>query len=164
MGIPFPNTPAQGGDDEALAPRTNSRSLLGTQRGTDETRRLELDANRNLYAHIGADDTAIPNAVNALAYNAITNVTDNTLVTIVTYTATVARKITRISCSGTDYAKFQLVLNTTTIETKRSGPDRSAEFVFISPLSLQIGDILDIKVVHYNTSVLTNFEASIYGA
>jgi hypothetical protein len=62
------------------------------------------------------------------------------------------------------YAKFQLFKNASLIETKRSGPDRSIEFSFNSPLQLVTSDVLDIKVTHYATGDLENFEASVYGA
>jgi hypothetical protein len=83
---------------------------------------------------------------------------------VATFTAGADTKLTRVSVSGTDYAKFQLYKNTVLIETKRSGPERSLDFVFSVPLNLLSGDILDVKVTHYAPGVLADFESTIYGA
>lgn len=48
MGIKFPKTPGQDGDDEAISPISNSRSLLAADE-LGNTRRLLVDAARNLY-------------------------------------------------------------------------------------------------------------------
>lgn len=168
MGYTWPNFPldVQGGDEVTFAPTKNDRSLLGAERGTQFTRRLETDISRNLFVNIAAVDANIfvPSSVSALAGGSVTNIPDNTLTTILTYTAVVTTRLTRIGVSGTDYAKFQIFLNTVLIETKRSGPDRSLDFIFTSPFGLVIGDVLDVKVTHYAPSVLADFETTIYGA
>lgn|SRR3990167_3954200 len=166
MGLLFPDYPAdvQGGDEPTHAPTKNDRSLLGAERGNDQTRRLETDSDRNLYVRIAADDVAAPARVSALASDDVTSVPDGSLTTILTYTAAAATRLTRISVSGTDYAKFQIFLDTVLIETKRSGPDRSLDFSFTSPLGLDVGQILDVKVTHYAPGVLSDFESTIYGA
>lgn len=166
MGLTYPNYPTdvQGGDEPTHSPNKSQNSLLGAERGTQQTRRLETDSSSNLYVHVAADDTALPTSVSALAGASVTGVTASTLTTILTYTAVAAKKLTRIGVSGTDYAKFQLFLNTVLIETKRSGPDRSLDYSFVSPLALAIGDILDVKVTHYAPGVLADFESTIYGA
>lgn len=87
----------------------------------------------------------------------------STTTTIVTYTAASITRLTRISVSGTVYAKFQLFLNTSLIETKRTSPERSVDFSFDLPLAMGIGDILDVKVTHYNLTLLENFDSTIYG-
>jgi len=171
VGLEFPTYPGEvsDGDEHSYSPHKTKDSLLGTERGTDFTRRLETDVDRNLYVHLAADDTSlpggtgIPGSVDALAVGAQLGVGSTLLTTIVTYTAAALTKVTRISTSGTVYAKFQLFKNTTLIETKRSGPDRSMDFLFTSPLKLAIGDIIDVKVTHYQTGELADFEATIYG-
>jgi hypothetical protein len=91
----------------------------------------------------------------------LTSVPANTQQTIVTYTAGAGDSgITRIVCSGTDYAKFELYKNVSLVETQRSGPDRNA---FFGPIKLQAGDIIDVKVEHFVTGSTANFEATIYG-
>ena len=165
MALNWPIYPEHiGGDEQTESPQKHQQSLLGSERGTQNARRLETDSSRNLYVHVAADDTADAIVVSALAGSSITGVTDSTLTTILTYTAPTVKKISRIGVSGTDYAKFQLFLNTVLIETKRSGPSRSMDFVFDHPLSLAASDILDVKVTHYNTGLTSNFESTIYGA
>lgn len=166
MGDTFPQYPneVQDGDEVTHAPNKGDRSLLGAERGTQYTRRLETDADRNLFVHVAADDTGTSFVVAPLAGNGITGVPASTLSTIVTYTAVATTRITRIAVSGTDYAKFQLFLNASLIETRRSSPERSLDFPFDVPLGLAPGDVLDVKVTHYATGVLADFEATIYGA
>lgn len=86
-----------------------------------------------------------------------------TLTTIATLVANGVNRVTKISCSGEDYAKFQLFLNTVLKDTRRSGPDRNIDFTFESPLTLLAGDVLDVKVTHYYTGDTVAFEATIYG-
>jgi len=165
MALNWPNYPENvGGDEPTASPTKNQNSLLGAERGTQFARRLETDADRNLYVRIAADDVAAPASVSALAADDVTSVPDGSLTTILTFTAASDTRLTRISVSGTDYAKFQIFLNTVLIETKRSGPDRSLDFIFNSPLGLDAGNILDVKVTHYATGVLADFESTIYGA
>lgn len=102
--------------------------------------------------------------VTPLAGNGITNVPDGVLSTIVTYTAPSDKSLTSITVSGTLYAKFQLFLNTVLIETRRGGPDRTLVFEFNSPLTLNSGDILDVKVTHFNAGQTAEFESTVYGA
>lgn len=166
MGEKFPQYPAQvaDGDEVSFAPTKSDRSLLGVERGTDSTRRIETDVDRNLYVHVAADDAAAPVSVAPLASAGITSVPASTLSTIVTYTAVAATRVTRIGVSGTDYAKFQLFLNTVLIETRRTSPERSIDFLFDVPLGLSTGNILEVKVTHYAPGVLADFESTIYGA
>lgn len=166
MGDTFPQYPSdvQDGDEVTHAPTKGDRSLLGAERGTQFTRRLETDVDRNLFVHVADDDTAPPSSVAVLATGSAANVPDSTLTTIVTYTAAVAKKVTRISVSGTMYGKFQLFRNTVLIETKRTSPERSADFVFDVPFGMAPGDILDVKVTQYQIGLLGDFESTIYGA
>ena len=94
-----------------------------------------------------------------------TNVPATTLTTILSKTADASfSNISIISVSGDDYAKFTLVVNGGTIDTRRTGPDRNLTFDFTSnPLSLTAGDVVDIKVEHFFTGDLLDFEASVYG-
>lgn len=165
MALNWPNYPENvGGDEPTVAPTKNDRAILGAERGTQFSRRLETDVDRNLYVRVAADDVAPPAQVSALAYDDVTNVPDGTLTTILTYTAAAATRLTKIVVSGTDYAKFQIFLDTVLIETRRSGPDRSLDFTFTAPLGMAIGQILDVKVTHYAPAVLADFESTLYGA
>lgn len=164
MGLQRPDNVDLNGDESVVSPRHSQPSLLGSVRGTNETKRIETDSSANLYVHVAADDTVAPTSVQPLAVGSVTNVPASTLTTVVTYTAPSDKKLTKISVSGTDYAKFQLFKNTVLIDTRRSGPERSLQFEFASPLSLASGEVLDVKVTHYATGVLADFESTIYGA
>ena len=96
---------------------------------------------------------------------AATNVPATTKTTILSATySTSFNNIALISCSGQDYAKYFLTLNATDIDIRRSGPERNLVFDFKSnPLGLQSGDVVDIKVEHFFTGDLLDFEATIYG-
>jgi len=165
----YPNYPADtaNGDDPSFSPQKTAHSLLGTERGSDSTKRLETDPENNLYVHVAADDTTgtpgMGGGVSPLAVGAATAVPASTLTTIVTHTAAVAQQVTKISCGGMVYAKYQLFLNTTLIDTRRSGPDRAIEFVFTAPLTLAPGAVLDVKVTHFYAGQLEDFEATVYG-
>jgi len=100
--------------------------------------------------------------INSTLTGSIGAVPDNALTTILTLTAGTVHKVTRISCSGSDYAKFQIFINSSLIETRRSSPERTIDFLFLSPLKLEIGQILDVKVTHYYTGDLGQFESTIY--
>ena len=168
MGEKWPDIPVvQGGDgdDATYAPQKNDRSLLAAERGTQNTRRLQTDADRNLYVRVAADDST-PGAgagISPLASGAATAVPASTLTTITTYTAASATRVTKISCGGSVYAKFQLFKNTVLIDTHRSGPDRAIQLVFDPGLALAPGDVLDVKVTHYVTGSMEEFEATVYG-
>ena len=165
MGLLFPNYPENiQGDEPTYAPTKSDRTLLGAERGTQLSRRLETDSDPNLYVRIAADDVAPPAQVSALASDDVTGVSDGVLTTILTFTAAADTRLTRIAISGTDYAKFQIFIDTLLVETKRSGPDRSVELAFVAPLGLAAGQILDVKVTHYATGVLADFESTVYGA
>ena len=105
----------------------------------------------------------IASSASPLAAGAETGVPANTPTTIVTYTPTANAVITRISVSGTAYGKVELFTNVSLIETQRMGPDRNITITFMNPLVLLPGVPLDVKVTHYATGDLNDFEATIYG-
>lgn len=112
---------------------------------------------------VSADESAAGLEVDALASNAATGVPVDTLTTIVTYTAPSKKLVSHITVSGTVYAKYQLFKNTTLIETRRGGPDRTLVFGFMRPLRLNASDILDVKVTHYSPGTGEEFESTVYG-
>lgn len=166
MASNWPQYPAEvlNGDDPTHSPQKTQNTILGAERGSQLAKRLETDSQNNLYVRVAADDTSAGLLVSPLAVGTQTGVTANTLTTITTYAAIVQTQISMISCSGTVYAKFQLFKNTVSIDVRRSGPDRSIQFGFESPLVLVPGDILDVKVTHYVVGSLEDFEATVYGA
>jgi len=95
-----------------------------------------------------------------------TNVVDSTKTTIVSqaYVAGTFENLTLVSVSGENYAKFFVTLNAVDIDIRRSGPDRNVEFNYTgAPYKLVVGDIVDIKVEHFNIGTLVDFDATIYG-
>lgn len=100
--------------------------------------------------------------INTILPASVGTVPANTLTTILTLTAVAKHKIVKISCSGEDYAKFQLFIDTDLVETRRSGPERTIEFSFPTPLLLQPGQILDVKVTHFYTGATPTFESTLY--
>ena len=96
----------------------------------------------------------------------MTNVAATTKTTIVSqaFSAGVFENLTLVSVSGEDYAKFFVTINAADIDIRRSGPDRNVTFDFTgAPYKLTAGDVVDIKVEHYNTGDLVDFDATIYG-
>jgi len=87
----------------------------------------------------------------------------STLTTVLTYTAIARTLVPRIVISGELPAKVFIVLNTTTIETRRMTSDRNVEFGYIYPLFMEIGDILDVKVQHEFTGETSAYEATMHG-
>jgi len=113
---------------------------------------------------VTADDSAAGLEVDALAGGAVAGVMASTPTTIVTFTASAPKTLlSLISVSGTVYAKFQLYKNAALIETRRGGPERTLTFEFSKPLRLLNGDILDVKVTHYQTGESAEFESTVYG-
>jgi len=110
----------------------------------------------------------IVQGISVITYNnngAVTNIPDNTKTTILTqsYVAGTFENLVIVSVSGDVYAKYYLTVNGTDIDIRRSGPDRNLQFDFTgAPYSLTAGDIVDIKVEHYENK-LYDFEATIYG-
>ena len=100
--------------------------------------------------------------INITVVGAQTSVSDNTLTTLVTMVANGYNRLVQISVSGTAYAKFQLFINSSLKETRRSGPDRNLYFTYNHPIRLNSGDVVDLKVTHYNAGQLENFEATIF--
>ena len=96
----------------------------------------------------------------------VTNVPATTKTTLLSqaYVAGTFENLTTVSVSGEDYSKFFITLNGTDIDVRRSGPDRNVEFNYTgAPYKLSVGDVIDVKVEHYNTGDLVDFDATIYG-
>ncbi|MHA2066716.1 MAG: hypothetical protein ACXABY_20280 [Candidatus Thorarchaeota archaeon] len=96
----------------------------------------------------------------------VSNVADNTKTTILTqaYVAGSFENLVIVSVSGEDYAKFFLTVNGSDIDIRRTGPDRNLTFDFTgAPFALTTGDVVDVKVEHFNVGSLVDFEATVYG-
>lgn len=123
-----------------------------------------IDSDLNTLSNTASNPIfTVLNSVSVLATGTALAVGSITLTTIVTRTAPAAETVSQISCSGQNYAKFTLVLNTVIIDTKRNGPGRNVDFIFFQPLALISSDILDVKVEHFQTGEINDFEATVYG-
>jgi len=162
MGLEFPKYPVDvsDGDERSHSPNKTTDSLLATERGTDYTRRIETDGNRNLYVNVAGSD--LVSAI--LTKGTVSGLADNTLVTVVTFVAGASNKLSRIGCSGDGLADFMFFINTDKKETKRSETlDLDKEFNFNPMLTLNNNDVVEIKVIHYSTGHTKTFDVTIYG-
>jgi hypothetical protein len=98
-----------------------------------------------------------------LALSQITGVPNSIETTILSYTILGEETIGDIVLSGTDYARFNIYLNTVLTFVVRSGPSRQANLQLQRPWQLATGDVIDVKVIHYNTAGTADFEATVMG-
>ena len=97
-----------------------------------------------------------------IEYAEVSTISDGSLTTILTHTAVAEENIIYIGCSGCDYAKFQIFIDTVLKGTLRSGPSSNAVWSFSFPLALNDTQVLDIKVTHFDTLNTHDFEAALY--
>jgi hypothetical protein len=107
--------------------------------------------------------TAGLSPVNILSFGAITGVVNSIETTIDTYTTLGDETIGDIVVSGTSYARFNIYINTVLSFVIRSGPQRQANLSLSRPIQFVAGDIIDVKVIHYNLGWTDDFEATILG-
>jgi len=101
--------------------------------------------------------------VDVLKFSAITGVANSIETTVASYTSTGEITIGDIVTSGTDYARYNIYVNTVLQFVIRSGPTRQANLALNRPLQLTTGDVVDVKVIHYYTTHTADFEATILG-
>ena len=101
-------------------------------------------------------------SINDIRNGSATTVPSSTLSTILTLTATQDHKISRISCSGDAYAKYQLFIDTVLKETKVSAPNYAIDFDFNPTLLLSNGQVLDVKVTHFYPTETADFDSTVY--
>lgn len=134
-----------------------------------------IDANVEVDAADG-DNIAISDGTNTLAINPdgsinvtvehlvnsvisifaqVSSVPSSVLTTIVSYTAVAGDKLKRGVVSGSNIASYDLLLNGSTIDRKRTyfGADLNSDFFFDEGLDLSAGDVIMIKVIHTRPSV-----------
>lgn len=115
------------------------------------------------------DATATIEGISLTKYSkvgSVTNVAATTKTTIVSqaYVLGTFENLTEVSVSGEDYAKYFVTVGVTDIDIRRTGPDRNLTFDFKgAPYELSPGDVVSIKVEHFNTGLLVDFDATIYG-
>lgn len=91
-----------------------------------------------------------------------TSVGHSTETTILTYTATDKTFITQISASGEAPAKYKVFINTELKDTIMTNK-YNVLFSFLYPLKLEVGDVLDVKVIHEFNGEVLNFNSTLYG-
>jgi len=107
--------------------------------------------------------TAGLSPVGILALGAITGIANTLETTILSYTALGDETVGDIVMGGTSYARYNIYLNTALVFVLRSGPTRQCNLALQRPLQLAAGDIIDVKVIHYNLTWTDDFEATILG-
>lgn len=162
MGKHYPSYPGdvQDGDEPSFSPNKTQHSLLGTERGTDYTRRIETDADGSLHVNISSTS-----ALESLLHSGSTGpIASATPTTISTYNAVGDRIIYKITVSGEAAADFTLRKNLSTIDIKRTNIDLNAVFSFPHGMALASGDTLDVRVTHESTGNLRTFDMFVFGA
>ena len=164
MGLKFPNNPpgpgSRDGDEVTTAPSKNDRSLLGAERDTDHTRRLETDSSRNLYVNVAKDSKS-----ETLLYTAsLSAIAAATPTAFVAYTVPSTQQITRVALWGEGAADYTLRLNGSVIGTKGTNLKMDTEFVFDHGYPVVAADTVDVVVDHCSTGHTKDFKIYIYGA
>jgi hypothetical protein len=162
VGLEFPKYPGDvsDGDERAYSPKKTTDALLVTERGTDYTRRLETDSNRNLYVNVGGSSLS----VSILTKGTVLGLADGVPATVVSFVASSTTMISRIGCSGNGPTDFMLYINTDKKETKRSDTlDLDKEFIFDPMLALNNNDVVEIRVIHHAVGKLKDCNVTIYG-
>jgi hypothetical protein len=160
MGEKFPKYPDDvvDGDEPSFSPNKTMKSVLGTEQGTQATRRILLKNGRVL------TDSVMSTLPETLLYTAsLSNVIDSTPTAFVAYTAPSAKTITRVLVSGEGAADYILRLNGSDIGTRRTTIELNAEYPFKQGLSIVATNTLDILVNHCSIGNLKDFELYIYG-
>lgn len=118
-----------------------------------------LDINPDGSISVNVLNTATDNL--DVIYDEVTSVGTSILTTINSHTAIVDQKLDSISVSGTNTAMYEVVLNASVIEKKRTyfGGNLNCEFN-LEGLDLSIGDIILVRVIHERPNV-GDFNATI---
>jgi hypothetical protein len=98
-----------------------------------------------------------------LAKAKATAVPVSTKTTVVTLTASTITYITNVICSGMEYGKWYLVIDSADEAIRRGGPARDVVWDFVNPLTLNAASVLDVKVEHFVTGQTPDFESTIMG-
>lgn len=131
--------------------------IIGHYNGTDTLLRIQVDEHGKLL---------ISNAGTSSVweYSEVTSVPSAAVTTIHTHTVTSTKLfLDIILASGNLDAEYLIVVNgSTKARYKTSEQDRTAKFLFPSAQRFEIGDIIDIKVLH-DASTSGDFNASLIG-
>lgn len=88
-------------------------------------------------------------------YNEISSVTGSALTTLLTYNSSGEEKLQKVDVSGTNIAEFTVVINSLTVDKKRTyfGGNLNGVFEFNNGINLQSGDVIEITVIHFRPSL-----------
>lgn len=161
MGEKFPKYPTEvsDGDEPSYSPNKTHKSVLGVERGSHYTRRLEMDADGNAYVNIAADGRK-----DTLLYSAsIGPIAASTPTAFVAYTAGTAVKVYKVLITGSAYADFTLRHLGSTIGKKLTNLEMQVEFEFPQGYEMAITDTMDAVVEHCITGKTKSYDIYIYG-
>jgi len=161
MGEIFPKYPDDvlDGDEPSISPTKNHKSVLGVERGTQSTRRLEMDAAGNAYVNVAADSRT-----ETLLYTAsLATIAASTPTAFAAYIAPSAQTVYRVLINGSAYTDHSLRHNGSDIGSKDTNLEHFTEFVFDQGFPLAFGDTLDILLEHCVTGKTKSYTMYIYG-
>jgi len=90
-------------------------------------------------------------------------VSANSKTTVLTISAVVDTYITSIICSGMEYGKWFLTVDTVDQMIRRGGPGRDVIWEFVNPFKVSSGSVFDLKVEHFVTGETPDFEGTVLG-
>lgn len=97
-------------------------------------------------------------------HSKIVTVAANSQTTIVTYTATANMWITGCIMTGEIPAEFTLMVNSINKGVGRtSHQDRTGKIMLPQAIKISSGDIVTVKVIHFETGDTSDYDATIYG-
>lgn len=101
--------------------------------------------------------------VDIIKQSSITGVANSIETTVLTHTFLGDQTVGDIQVSGTEYARYTVYINTVKSFVIRSGPSRQANLFLQRPLNFAVGDIVDVKAIHYFTGVTADFDVTLLG-
>lgn len=165
MGDRYPVNPDADSDDSSISVSSSDRSQLAVEKGTQKTRRLTTDSDRNL--HISITKAPGLEATAGIRTRGVDpTVTAGTLTTIATHTVvTNTLYLDNVMGDGQYDGQWFLVIdNVVQASYCTSEQDRTAKFPFPTAHPISVGSIIDIKVNHNGPGASTgSFSATIIG-
>lgn len=137
----------------------SARLLVGYHVSTDSIKRITVDELGKILVSLAGNESV-------WEYDDATSVAANALTTILTYTVTGTEKLflDSVFASGEIDAEYSIVVDgNIKAKYKTSEQDRTAKFLFPCSQKFSVGTIIDIKVIHFNTAVSGDFNASLIG-
>lgn len=134
--------------------------VAGYDQSTDSLKRIAVDSLGRL---IISPSGSVTQSIWEYGYQ--NTISDGSLTTLLTYTVSTSELyLNRIMASGTVDAEYQVLINGS-IKAKymTSEQDRVAKFDFPVAQEIAVGDIVAIKVVHFRTGLVADFNCSLIG-